>query len=364
MKSCDVVLLGAGHAHLGVLRLWAAGQRPPGRIVLISPQPYAWYSGMLPGLLSWRYQAEDCRIALEPLCQAAEVELVSGNVEHLDARQSLVHLDSGQLLKGRFISVNLGGQTRLPPLQNPTLDILSVKPFSQFLAGWHRWQQEGHRSLAIIGGGPAAVELALALSNQPVGQELALICQGELLSQHPPGLRQRVRRLLALQAVELREHSQVECVQGDSVRVAGGRSLPYERLIMATGSAPLSCWQSSGLALDKQGFISVNPQLQALHHKHIFAVGDSASLPGVTRNGVYAVRMGPVLAANLSASLKDKPLQAYKPQAQSLALLSDGSGGALLSWHGLSASGRWVGWWKHWLDQRFMQRHRIAGLPA
>ncbi|MCJ8169382.1 FAD-dependent oxidoreductase [Atopomonas sediminilitoris] len=364
MKSCDLVLLGAGHAHLGVLRLWAAGQRPPGRIVLVSPQPFAWYSGMLPGLLAWRYQPDECRIALEPLCQAAEVELIEGTVEHFDARQSLVRLGNGQLLKGRYVSLNLGGQTRVPPQRDVSLDLLGVKPFSQFLAGWQRWQQEGLKPLAIVGGGPAAIELALALSNQPIGQELALICQGELLEQHPAALRQKVRRLLAQQAVELREHCRVDLIEHNTLRLSNGRNLAFERVILATGSAPLDCWQTSGLPLDKHGFIRINPQLQALNHKHVFAVGDSASLPGAAHNGVYAVRMGPVLAANLAASLQDKPLQRYKPQAQTLALLADGSGGALLSWHGLSASGRWVGWWKHWLDQRFMQRHRWLPLEA
>ena len=52
----DLLLAGAGHAHLGVLRRWAEPafrpSRPTGRIGLLSADGHAWDSGMLPGLLS------------------------------------------------------------------------------------------------------------------------------------------------------------------------------------------------------------------------------------------------------------------------------------------------------------------------
>ena len=49
--SSPLIMVGAGHAHLVALRGWIAQgyQVPPGSL-LISPEPYAWYSGMMPGL--------------------------------------------------------------------------------------------------------------------------------------------------------------------------------------------------------------------------------------------------------------------------------------------------------------------------
>ena len=52
MNHYDLLLIGAGHAHLGVLRRWARLERPPGRIALLSAGHQAWCSGMLPGLLA------------------------------------------------------------------------------------------------------------------------------------------------------------------------------------------------------------------------------------------------------------------------------------------------------------------------
>ena len=73
----DLLLIGAGHAHLGVLRRWALVERPPGRIALLSAGPVAWYSGMLPGLLAGRHRPEDCQVELQALCRAAKATMTA-----------------------------------------------------------------------------------------------------------------------------------------------------------------------------------------------------------------------------------------------------------------------------------------------
>ncbi|HEY6610701.1 MAG TPA: pyridine nucleotide-disulfide oxidoreductase, partial [Pseudomonas sp.] len=88
MHSPDLLLVGAGHSHLGVLRRWARGQRPPGRLALLTDSAHAWYAG--------RYKEADCRIELAPLCRAAGVELLQGAVIGLDANARRLTL-AGQL---------------------------------------------------------------------------------------------------------------------------------------------------------------------------------------------------------------------------------------------------------------------------
>lgn len=55
MSDYDLILAGAGHAHLGVLRRWALVARPKGRIALLNSAPHAWYSGRLSGLVAGRW---------------------------------------------------------------------------------------------------------------------------------------------------------------------------------------------------------------------------------------------------------------------------------------------------------------------
>ncbi|MGH8355838.1 MAG: hypothetical protein ACRERY_20265 [Pseudomonas sp.] len=121
-------------------------------------------------------------------------------------------------------------------------------------------------------------------------------------------------------------------------------------LLLAGGATALPWLAQSGLECDADGFVRIAPSLHSLSLPRIFAVGDCASLPGAGKSGVYAVRQGPVLAANLQAALRGEPLRDYQPQRQSL---------ALLGWGAWSAGERLCGRWKDWLDRGFIRRHRL-----
>ena len=49
--TTDLVLLGAGHAHVEVLRRFAMRREPGLRVTIVSREPHTPYSGMLPGLI-------------------------------------------------------------------------------------------------------------------------------------------------------------------------------------------------------------------------------------------------------------------------------------------------------------------------
>ena len=66
-----LVLVGAGHAHAQVLLDWAAHPMPGVELTLVSPEPLAPYSGMVPGWLAGRYQYEEIAIDFGALCAAA-----------------------------------------------------------------------------------------------------------------------------------------------------------------------------------------------------------------------------------------------------------------------------------------------------
>ena len=77
----------------------------------------------------------------------------------------------------------------------------------------------------------------------------------------------------------------------------------------------------------------------------------------VARSGVYAVRAGVPLAANLRAVLAGVAPKPYTPQAKTLNLLACGEKYAIASWGSWSAEGRWVWWLKDRIDRGFIQKY-------
>ena len=97
------------------------------------------------------------------------------------------------------------------------------------------------------------------------------------------------------------------------------------------------------LCQDRGGFRST--------YGDIFAAGDTTRIDrSVARSGVHAVRAGPVLAANLRASLTGSELRSYIPKRRTLYLLATGDKRAILSW---DRSRRVAAIWrlKDWIDR-------------
>jgi selenide,water dikinase len=80
----QLVLIGAGHAHLVLLRSLAQEPLYGARITLVTPHARQIYSGMLPGLVAGHYRLEQATVDVAALAEKAYVELVEGSVAALD----------------------------------------------------------------------------------------------------------------------------------------------------------------------------------------------------------------------------------------------------------------------------------------
>jgi pyridine nucleotide-disulfide oxidoreductase family protein len=344
-----ILLIGAGHGHLVVLRSLAEKPLYGARITLITPYPKQVYSGMLPGLLAGHYRRADTQIDVAALAERAFVEFEQGEVERFDAEGRLVILKDGRSLGYDTLSLNAGSMidASLPGARHHAL---TVKPFDRFLSELRIAER-----VAVVGAGAAGAEIAMALRHR--GAQVTLYSAAPL---EPPALAERMIRQLRRRKVDYRPGMPVTRFEQGPVVIAGAARQAFDLVILATGAAALPWLKSAGLATDERGFALVHRTLQSVSHPEVFALGDCATLRDAPhpKSGVYAVRHGELLAANLRRLFSTQALEPYVPQKRALLLLSCGARYAIAQRGGWSAQGRALWWLKDGIDRRWVASFR------
>jgi len=321
---------------------------------------------MLPGWMAGHYSMAECQIDLRPLARAANVEIILDHVTGLNADLQRVTLGDGTHLDYGLLSVDVGGETNLSWLETLGERLLPIKPLGGFVQRWVEivavagWKK--NFSLVVVGGGAAGVEVALAAQHvferQRSSATVTLVASERgLLPGHATGVSNRLRKLLKQRGIILHEAQAVGAEDG--VLLGNGRHLYADIVIAATGSTPPRWLQTSHLALDEHGYISVGATHQSISHPNVFAAGDVCARTDIilARSGVHAVCAGPVVARNLIASITGEKFIPYYPRKRSLYLMATGPRHAIASWGPLSAAGNWVWRWKNHIDRRFMKKH-------
>ncbi|HYD56011.1 MAG TPA: FAD-dependent oxidoreductase, partial [Burkholderiales bacterium] len=153
-----VLLAGAGHAHLVVLKHLAEKALYGARITVVAPEPQQVYSGMFPGLLAGHYQLEETLLPTARLAALAYAEFVRGSVESLDLANRVVRLAGGAELHYDVLSLNIGARV-FDSIPGAWQYALPVKPFESFLAALHG---ERFARVAVVGAGAGGLEVAMA----------------------------------------------------------------------------------------------------------------------------------------------------------------------------------------------------------
>lgn len=367
--SKHLVLLGAGHAHVHVLSTLAAQPMPGVQITLVAPYPRQLYSGMVPGFVAGHYALDDCVIPLEPLLENTGIRWLTRSTTALDTLAQSVTLDDGSVLHYDWLSVNTGPvqdrqriEAMLPGAREHGL---FVRPIETFGALWPRVAEMANsRALrvAVIGGGAAGIELAMAIRHRLPKAAVTLITGGDkVAASYPARLQQRVSQALKRRNVTVLP-DMAACIQAGEVVLGSGARLACDVPVIATGAQAPAWLAGSGLALDEQGFMTVDACQRSTSHANVFAAGDVSSRIDQTlaRSGVYAVRAGPALARNIAAATSGMEPTPHMPPVNTLNLLSCGDHYAIASWGKYSAQGRWVWWLKDWIDRSFIKRYRRA----
>ena len=371
----DLVLVGGGHSHVGVLRMFAMKPEPGLRITVICTDTETPYSGMLPGYVAGHYSFDEVHIDLGRLAAATGARLYRDEVIGIDRTNQRVICRHRPSVAYDLLSINIGSTPQIQQIEGASTLAVPVKPIAQFNQRWlqlltkvREWR--GRMTIAVVGGGAGGVELLLAmqyrlrhelkaLGRSPEDLKFVLLTAADtVLPTHNVGVRERFVRVLRERNIEVHTQAEVVQVSPGCLHTQNGRTFDADETMWVTQAGGPAWLQSTGLALDAHGFIQVNAQLQTLTDPKIFAAGDIACFTErpLEKAGVFAVRMAKPLAANLRRSLRGQALQAYTPQRHWLALISTGNRWAVASRGPLGIAGAWVWSWKDHIDRQFMKR--------
>ena len=367
LRSHDLVLIGGGHAHALVLRRWGMNPLPGARLTLINPGPTAPYSGMLPGHVAGHYRREELDIDLVRLARFAGARLIIGAADGIDLANRRISVAGRPPTGFDTVSVDIGITSAMPALPGFSDHAVPAKPLGPFAAKWAEYlNTPGPARVAVIGGGVAGAELALAMAhalrNRDRVTTVTLIDAAGALAATGPRARARILEAMQGLGVTLIENAAIASVRPGHLVLEDGRRVASDFTTGAAGARPHDWIADTGLAL-QDGFIRVDATLRS-SDPSVFAVGDCAhmTLSPRPKAGVYAVRQAPVLHDNLCATLTGGQLRAYHPQKDYLKLISLGEKSAVGERFGLTLSGPAMWRWKDHIDRKFMTRFR--DLPA
>ena len=369
----ELVLVGGGHAHVQVLRRWMMRPLPDVRLTLVVDRPEAVYSGMVPGFVAGDYTAGEIEIDVVPLARRARAAVVLAPALSIDPVRRRIEVAGRPSLGYDVASLDFGAGVRGTDLPGVREHALATRPIRTLvdrlaaaLGAFGGAKGAGRPRLAVVGAGVAGMELAFTLAARleadGTQSELTVYTDtDEPVPGYSPGAARRVARLAAERGIRLHTGRPVTGVEPGRLWLGEERAAA-DLVVWAAGAAPADRPDASRLPRDAQGFVRVDRTLEVQGHEGLFAAGDCASLdafPSLPKAGVYAVRQGSCLDANLRARLTGRGLRDYRPQRDFLSLLNLGNRSALASKWGLHAAGPWVWRWKDRIDRRFMRRFQV-----
>lgn len=364
-----LVLVGGGHAHMTTLVNLNQFTQNNIRATLISPSEHHYYSGMGPGMLGQAYTPGEIRFNIKKMAEKNGGTFLKDRVIGVDPDKQLVFTESGTKVNFDLLSFNAGSFVPSPLIEGSQDSIFTVKPIENLIAAQQqiiRLCAEQYIRVAVIGGGPAAIEVAcnvghLISKNSHQGYKINIITSGKILSKFPSKVRHLAVKSLLQRGITVAEHQKVRCINDGEISTEINRVYRADIIFLATGVRPPLFFKTSGLATGDSGGLLVNRYLQAQEHPNIFGGGDCIHFKDqpLEKVGVYAVRQNRILYHNLFSATQNRPLKPFIPGGNYLLIFNMGNGSGIFYKKRILFKGRLAFIIKDLIDRRFIRRFQL-----
>lgn len=352
MSRSRIVIVGAGFAGYQAARTLSRKYRGVAEVVLVNPNDYFLYLPLLPEVSAGVLEPRRVSVSLAGTLRG--VRLVLGEVDGVDlASRKITYVDpegeARELGYDRLV-LTVGSVNKLLPIPGVAEHAHGFRGMPEALylrdhisrqiamaaSSDDPAERDARCTFVVVGAGYTGTEVAahgklftdsLARQHRRAGNGLPGDKQPRwmLLDVAPrvlPGLDERLsktaHRVLAKRGVDVRTGTSVKEATSEGVLLDDGEFVRTESLIWCVGVRPDPLVEEMGLPSEK-GRLCVDEYLQVPDHPEVFACGDAAAVPDLTKPGEYtpmtaqhAVRQGKVVARNVAASLGTGERRPYK----------------------------------------------------
>jgi NADH dehydrogenase FAD-containing subunit len=357
-----LVLVGAGRAHLHLLRALARPLVRGLEIVLVTTDRVQYDAAMTSGILRGAYDESEARIDVAALAERAGARVVHARADRVASHAHVIHAGSERLAfdlcsideVGPSFDGDLPGVAEFAIALRPTSGLQDARRAieARLAEGTHPVR------CTVVGAGSIGVECAFALQQLLRGRAGGGVVTIVDAAPHVLGdlalCRESARQALERVGVCFALGARAVAVRADEVQLASGAALPSDLVVWATGGKPPRLIIDSGLEHDGSGRLLVDARLRARSGAPIWAAGDCAAVEDSTH--MDPRRHGELLERAIRRHVGAPRRRLATPRVRPPCLLDTGDGRAIVRWGPVAGRSRLAGWLKRRLDRRFVAR--------
>ena len=350
-RATRIVIVGGGYVGMyTALRLQKKLRGGEAEITVVDPQPHMTYQPFLPEAAAGSIEPRHVVVPLRRVLRKCQV--LTGRVTTISnaAREVTVELADGHVTALGFdvLVVAPGSVARTLPIPGLAEHGIAFKTIGEaiFLRNHVLSRLDAadttidpalRRRLltfVVVGGGYAGVEALAELADMAryasryyptIDRDdirwILVEATGRIMPEVSPKMgRYTVERLLDSD-IEVNLDTRVKSMVGGHVELDDGQEFDTDTIIWTAGVKPSPMLDHTDLPRDDRGRLDCHATLQVRDLPGVFSAGDCAGVPDLSKDdpdartspsAQHAVRQAKVLADNVVAHLRQRPLKEYK----------------------------------------------------
>ncbi|WP_085523621.1 NAD(P)/FAD-dependent oxidoreductase [Tuberibacillus sp. Marseille-P3662] len=331
----QLLLVGAGLAHLHIIKQLRQTNLPDTEVTLISPSPIHYHAGLFSGFAEGIDALDDISLAIEPLTEAAQATFLQDAVLSIDPNTKQVLTQTGRVLSFDLISFNNGTLTGETNITGARESALTIKPDYRFPEVIDKVRTQGE--LSIVGDDKMTIELAGAIKawrhRHHVTEPVRILANGRLLANHHPNISSKIEKHLGKMGIECWLDTPIQEVYLNGVQAKTGQTIPHDHLLWLMNDKAMDMFRKAKLPTDQNDYLLIENTLQVKKYPYIFAVGRTATInqhPNHSLSAMDPLQMGELLWQNIKGYLTNGEGYVFEPSMEIQTTISLGQKKACL----------------------------------